>query len=54
MLGSPGPMTMRAPAGDPSVTRQHIKPGIIRKIIPYAKPYRWAIALLLLAVLAHA
>src|SRR5689334_22935378 len=47
MLGSSGPMTVRA-FGDPSVTRQRIKPGIIRKIIPYAKPYRWGIALLLL------
>ncbi|MDN3356467.1 ABC transporter ATP-binding protein [Actinomadura sp. DC4] len=47
MLGSPGPMTMRA-LGDPSVTRQRIRPGTVRKIFPYAKPYRWGIALLML------
>jgi ATP-binding cassette subfamily B protein len=48
MLGSPGPMTMRALGGDPAVTKQRIKPGTVRKIFPYAKPYRWGIALLLL------
>jgi ATP-binding cassette subfamily B protein len=39
-------MTMRA-LGDPSVTRQRIKPGTVRKIFPYAKPYRWGIVLLM-------
>jgi ATP-binding cassette, subfamily B, bacterial len=33
--------------GDPPVTRQQIKSGTIRRIIPYAKPYRWSLALVL-------
>ena len=32
---------------DDSITRQQIKPGTVRRIVPYAKPYRWALALLL-------
>jgi ATP-binding cassette, subfamily B, bacterial len=33
--------------GDPPVTRQQIKPGTVRRIVPYAKPYRWSLALVL-------
>lgn len=40
-----GPLIGRP--GDPPVTRQQIKPGTVRRIIPYAKPYRWALALVL-------
>jgi ATP-binding cassette, subfamily B, bacterial len=40
-----GPMIGRP--GDPPVTRQQIKRGTVRRIIPYAKPYRWALTLLL-------
>ncbi len=32
---------------DDSITSQKVKPGTIRRIFPYAKPYRWALALLL-------
>jgi ATP-binding cassette, subfamily B, bacterial len=32
---------------DESVTRQKIAPGTVRRILPYAKRYRWAIAILL-------
>jgi ATP-binding cassette subfamily B protein len=32
---------------DDSITRQKVKAGTIRRILPYAKPYRWALALLL-------
>lgn len=32
---------------DDSVTRQKVRPGTVRKILPYAKPYRWQLALLL-------
>jgi ATP-binding cassette, subfamily B, bacterial len=43
-----GPMGARiGRPGDPPVTRQQIKPGTVRRIIPYAKPYRWTLALLL-------
>ncbi len=33
--------------GNPPVTRQQIKRGTVRRILPYAKPYRWLLALLL-------
>jgi ATP-binding cassette subfamily B protein len=32
---------------DREVTRQQIKPGTIRRILPYIKPYRWSITILL-------
>ncbi|MER7777521.1 ABC transporter ATP-binding protein [Streptomyces sp. NPDC096191] len=44
MLGGPGPIRLRL--GD-SVTRQQIKPGTPGRIIPYAKPYRWRLGLLM-------
>ncbi|WP_432098928.1 ABC transporter ATP-binding protein [Streptomyces sp. WAC 04229] len=44
MLGGPGPIRLRL--GD-SVTRQQIKPGTLGRIIPYAKPYRWRLGLLM-------
>ncbi|HLK00923.1 MAG TPA: ABC transporter ATP-binding protein, partial [Streptosporangiaceae bacterium] len=30
---------------DSSVTRQRVKAGTIRRILPYARRYRWALAL---------
>jgi ATP-binding cassette, subfamily B, bacterial len=33
---------------DDSITRQKVRPGTVRRIVPYAKPYRWMLALLLL------
>jgi ATP-binding cassette subfamily B protein len=33
--------------GDPPVTRQQIKPGTVRRILPYVRRYRWALVLLL-------
>jgi len=33
---------------DDSITRQKVRPGTVRRIIPYAKQYRWALALLLI------
>jgi ATP-binding cassette, subfamily B, bacterial len=32
---------------DDSITKQKVKPGTVRRILPYAKPYRWRMALLL-------
>ncbi len=49
MMGGGGPMMgmrMGRP-GDPPVTRQQIKRGTVRRILPYAKRYRWALAALL-------
>lgn len=42
--GMRGPMGIRL---DDSVTKQKVKPDTIRRIFPYAKPYRWTLALLL-------
>jgi ATP-binding cassette, subfamily B, bacterial len=50
MMGSPGPVGMLGRAYTESVTRQQIKPGAVRRILPYAKRYRWPIALLLTLV----
>jgi ATP-binding cassette, subfamily B, bacterial len=47
MLGGPGPMMLRGMASDPSLIRQKIKPGTARRILPYARPYRWNIVALL-------
>jgi ATP-binding cassette, subfamily B, bacterial len=33
---------------DPSVTKQKLKPGTVRRIAAYAKPYRWLLAAFLL------
>jgi ATP-binding cassette subfamily B protein len=33
---------------DDSITRQKVRPGTVRRILPYAKRYRWALVLLLL------
>jgi ATP-binding cassette, subfamily B, bacterial len=41
---------MLARAYDEPVTRQQIKPGTVRRILPYVRPYRWLLALLLICV----
>lgn len=43
MIGGPGALiTVRGGFGPESeLTRQRIKPGTLRRIFPYAKPYRW-------------
>ena len=33
---------------DESITRQKVRPGTIRRILPYARDYRWSLGLLLL------
>ncbi len=40
---------MRGFARDPSVTKQRLKPGTVRRIAGYARPYRWDLAIFLLA-----
>jgi ATP-binding cassette, subfamily B, bacterial len=45
MLGGPGPLRIRF--GD-SVTRQQVRPGTVRRILPYIKRYRWKVVLLLI------
>jgi ATP-binding cassette subfamily B protein len=48
----PGPgqlHMMRGFATDPSVTKQQLNRGIIRRIAGYARPYRWDLSIFLLA-----
>ena len=33
---------------DSSITQQRLKPGIVRRVASYARPYRWTLALFLL------
>jgi ATP-binding cassette, subfamily B, bacterial len=40
---------MRGFSRDPSVTKQRLKPGTVRRIAGYARPYRWDLAVFLLA-----
>src|ERR1700733_14783077 len=48
MYGGRGNMTMvRGFRMDPNVTKQKIKPGTVRRIAGYARPYRWPLALFL-------
>ncbi len=39
---------------DPSVTQQKLKPGTMRRIASYARPYRWLLVLFLLITIADA
>jgi ATP-binding cassette subfamily B protein len=40
--------------GDQEMTRQKIRRGTVRRILPYAKPYRWSIAALLVLTVLEA
>ncbi len=44
-----GPMMVRGFRMDPSITKQKLKPGTVRRIATYARPYRWLLAVFLLA-----
>jgi ATP-binding cassette, subfamily B, bacterial len=45
---------MRGFTRDPNITKQRIKPGTVRRIATYARPYRWQIALFLLVTVLDA
>src|SRR5215471_8718319 len=47
-------MIMRGFTRDPNITKQRIKPGTVRRIATYARPYRWQIALFLLVTVLDA
>lgn len=50
MMGGPAMgVPMRVRQGDESITHQRIKPGTVRRILPYARRFRWQVALLILA-----
>jgi ATP-binding cassette, subfamily B, bacterial len=46
MIGGPGLGRPRLRLDD-SITRQQVKPGAVRRILPYARQYRWHLAFLL-------
>jgi ATP-binding cassette subfamily B protein len=50
VMAGPGMMMMRGGFRmDPSITKQKLKPGTIKRIVGYAKPYRVQLAIFLLA-----
>jgi ATP-binding cassette subfamily B protein len=54
MYGRPNMVMMRGFRMDPSVTKQKLKPGTIRRIAGYARPYRMYLAVFLLATAVDA
>ncbi len=53
--GAHGPwMMMRGFGRDPSITKQRIKPGTVRRIGGYARPYRWSLAAFLFVTILDA
>src|SRR5215831_13509737 len=48
MVHGPGFMVARGFRMDPSITKQKLRPGTIRRIVGYARPYRWKLLLFLL------
>jgi ATP-binding cassette, subfamily B, bacterial len=45
---------MRGFTRDPDITKQRIKPGTVRRIATYARPYRWSLILFLLVTILDA
>jgi len=54
MYGRANTVVMRGFRMDPSITRQKLKPGTIRRIAAYARPYRVYLAIFLLATAVDA
>jgi ATP-binding cassette subfamily B protein len=54
MYGRANMVMMRGFRMDPSITRQKLKPGTIRRIAAYARPYRMYLAIFLLATAVDA
>jgi ATP-binding cassette subfamily B protein len=48
MYGRGNMTMMRGFRMDPSITKQKLKPGTVRRIAAYARPYRWYLAIFLL------
>lgn len=53
MMGPPGTLTYRG-FGLNEVTRQTVRPGTARRIVPYIKKYRWGILVLVIATVLDA
>ncbi|HEX4061162.1 MAG TPA: ABC transporter ATP-binding protein [Streptosporangiaceae bacterium] len=47
-------MMMRGFTRDPAITKQRIKPGTVRRIATYARPYRWQLAAFLFITILDA
>src|SRR6202522_4212195 len=54
MYGRPNMSMMRSLRQDPSITHQKLKPGTVRRIIGYAKPYRLYLTLFMIATVLDA
>src|ERR1700751_2356663 len=54
MYGRPNMVVMRGFRMDPSITKQKLKPGTIRRIAAYARPYRMHLAVFLFATAVDA
>src|ERR1700751_3302137 len=54
MYGRPNMVVMRGFRMDPSITKQKLKPGTIRRIAGYARPYRMPLVLFLIATAVDA
>src|SRR5579875_2165614 len=55
MYGGPSPwIMMRGFTRDQSITKQRIKPGTVRRIGTYARPYRWLLGAFLLVTVLDA
>ncbi len=54
MYGRPNITMMRSFRQDPTVTQQKLKPGTVRRIITYARPYKLYISLFLFATVIDA
>jgi ATP-binding cassette subfamily B protein len=54
MYGRPNISMMRSFRHDPSVTQQKLKPGTVRRIITYAKPYKLWLSLFLVVTVLDA
>jgi ATP-binding cassette, subfamily B, bacterial len=54
MYGRGNMVMMRGFRMDPSITKQKLKPGTVRRIAAYARPYRWLLAIFLLATVIDA
>src|SRR6201996_5959492 len=54
MYGRANMVVMRGFRMDPSITKQKLKPGTVRRIATYARPYRVHLAVFLLATCVDA
>jgi ATP-binding cassette subfamily B protein len=54
MYGRGGMVMIKGMRMDPSITKQKLKPGTLKRIVGYARPYRWLLAAFLAATCVDA